>query len=1563
MNKKRFLQSFSAKCKYLLLAILMIGLFFPIYNSFASSIDVSTAEEIQSYFSSGGEIRLANDITLTDNTFVTADTTLDLNGYTLNMSDKTLVPYNALLTIEDNSAEQSGKITGTASFPVQVGTETQSGSFTINSGTIDCQGSYCVYNYGDLTINGGTISGDDYVIYNKGTSSVMNGGTVIARLTAVYNGAEGVSFIMNDGLIKNFDDEVAVRLSKPYTSFIMNGGAIEALYGIEGTTSGGNAIVAFKDAEVTINGGTITAYGNAITGNGSWSGNSEGTGAVFNVNGGTITSLQGAAIYAPQVAGITTITGGTLTGGTGIEIRAGILNISGGTIIGTGEYEVKANTNGLTTWGAAVSIAQHTTAQAIRVNITGGDFIAEVPISNTNPLGLDSATQDQVKIVIKGGDYTGDDLDDVTSNIAKGCDTTFDPATSTIAVVQNEPISYYVTAGSSGDISIFGSSGTAVTDYSDITVASNCRAGYNLSMSTTTSDNTLYLNNNNTSTHSFSPIEEDTPLLTTPNTWGYFLSNDNTYVPTALDSFNPVPSLSNPVILKNTSSTASDGDINDEMRLYFGANIGQSTAHGNYGLSGDAPGSPAGIIYYVTASPTCIEAEIDINFNQNIDGEGGSETDPSVDNFPTNKDNEIHLEGGIPVTVTLSDMIPTRDDYIFVEWNSLPDGTGTSYHPEDIITVGNNTSIGELNGDVILYAIWASGCAGGTICYDGNGATDGTMSNQTDRRGVSVSLTSPNFSRTNYGFAGWNTAADGTGTNYGPQQNALIPTSGGIILYANWIASVGTLQTWTGANSMEVGDITALTDERDGQTYAVAKLADGNVWFIENLRLDPSTADINLLNTNNPTSAFIENAPSSSSTNDFCKDNNAACINKLSYNTNNLNRSLTQSPTGDDTFSAWYSYGVLYNWYTATAGNGTYDFSNTSGDQGDGTVSGDICPAGWHLPTGNDGEFVALNNAIIGYESADFKLRASPNNFIRAGDFSGTSPSERGGYGRYWSSTASEKNKAYRLGFNGGTLTPNNTWNKWSGFSVRCVYDGNRISTSVVTINLPEHVSSISLVNATYGTQEITTTGANVTLANNTPYTISAEFEEGYTINTWSTTENGQLDNATSINTSYTVTGSATLSVTAKEATLTTYTLNYDTGTSTDIIPSESAGSYNASYTFEITTSRPFIFGQGFIGWSETAGATVADYAPGDTIILTNSDPDTISAVTITLYAVYQADSCPAGNICYFGNNEDSGTMANQSASSNASVNLIPTNYSRAGYGFAGWITADSTTTYGPNAKITTPDLSSSGLMLYANWVESEGDFQTWDGCSTMNIGDVTALTDTRDGSTYAVAKLADYKCWTIENLRLDIGSADIDATNTNNPTASFVTESESASSSSTLCNSNNSGCFDKIQYNSNNLNRSLTQDYDNNDNSSAWYSYGVYYNWYTATAGNGTYSSVSSSGTDGKGNMDGDICPKNWHLPTGNTTGEYNTLNGSINNGITNNDTNWRAYPNNFIWSGDYNNNKRTGSFGNTRLWTSTAKDNNNAYRLGLESSKVTPSSNAYNKWDAFAVRCVYNN
>ena len=352
-----------------------------------------------------------------------------------------------------------------------------------------------------------------------------------------------------------------------------------------------------------------------------------------------------------------------------------------------------------------------------------------------------------------------------------------------------------------------------------------------------------------------------------------------------------------------------------------------------------------------------------------------------------------------------------------------------------------------------------------------------------------------------------------------------------------------------------------------------------------------------------------------------------------------------------------------------------------------------------------------------------------------------------------------------------------------------------------------------------------------------------------------------------------------------------------------------------------------------------------------------------------------QPITCDAGKICYSENALDSeGSMAEQTASSNSSVTLMASNYSRSGYGFAGWSpTMDgSGKIYGPNETITTGDLSSTGMPLYAIWVRSAGSMQDSSTvasvCSSLDtapidgtatLSSVSALTDQRDNNTYAIAKLADNKCWMIENMRLD-NTPELSNANTNSPslpltniydatnptTSNHLSASITPSSSTPWCTTNSAACDDQsMLYTGNTTERGT-----NPATSANTYSYGNYYNWYSATAGNGKYANGSGY------TAPGDICPTGWTLPTsGSTDKDFATLYSSLSSTVAN----IRKYPNNFLYSGNVYGSSVYDRGSNGYYWSKSANSSYGAYNLYFGSSGVYPSNN-YNKFSGFSVRCL---
>ncbi len=355
----------------------------------------------------------------------------------------------------------------------------------------------------------------------------------------------------------------------------------------------------------------------------------------------------------------------------------------------------------------------------------------------------------------------------------------------------------------------------------------------------------------------------------------------------------------------------------------------------------------------------------------------------------------------------------------------------------------------------------------GKIVYHSNSsAVVGQMGDQTPtssqiRKGIP--LWAPNFKRIGYGFAGWNDRYDYSGTNYGPNQTITAPAdvqTNGLSLYAVWIKSAGTIQNWDGCSSLAQGSTTALTDERDGNTYAVAKLADGKCWTIENLRLD-NVPELTAANTHSPSlplnnSWYYKNQQGTLTTSNhlsvasdptsidpdtaWCQIDASDCVDQSMLATNNTTLFTNNTSSNYSPSSNVYSYGNYYNWYSATAGHGKYG-NNYSTNY---IAPGDICPTGWHLPTGkNTGDFYTLNTALSSGaidSAASNRLRSYPNNFIYSGFTNGSSISNEGFYGYNWSSSAANDRSVYELEIGDLGVGPGTDYtHKRYGYPIRCV--------------------------------------------------------------------------------------------------------------------------------------------------------------------------------------------------------------------------------------------------------------------------------------------------------------------------------------------------------------------------------------------------------------------------------------------------------------------------------------------------------------------------------------------
>lgn len=316
------------------------------------AIVTSTAELSAAFSAHKSTVLMGSSFDLTADLRTGADMSIYLNNYTLTSDGWSIINVDGDLTIY---AGENGKIveTGGTYAPLYVYNNTR-----MTGGTIETAGQavFVYYDTGLFTMDGGTISG----------------GSNVATTVVVGDGAK---FIMNEGTINADTWGVSV----------------------------------FKDSEFEMNGGMIVVSsedGIGVSGNGSASGNNEGTNAKITLNSGMINSGD-LGVYAPQIGGETVINEGMLIAGgkCGVEVRAGSLTINGATIEvdASAPYEFNPNGSGSTASGVGVAVAQHTTKQSISATVSAGTITAPVAFAEGNPQHNPDEDVAKVELSITGG--------------------------------------------------------------------------------------------------------------------------------------------------------------------------------------------------------------------------------------------------------------------------------------------------------------------------------------------------------------------------------------------------------------------------------------------------------------------------------------------------------------------------------------------------------------------------------------------------------------------------------------------------------------------------------------------------------------------------------------------------------------------------------------------------------------------------------------------------------------------------------------------------------------------------------------------------------------------------------------------------------------------------------------------------------------------------------------------------------------------------------------------------------------------------------------------------------
>ena len=269
---------------------------------------------------------------------------------------------------------------------------------------------------------------------------------------------------------------------------------------------------------------------------------------------------------------------------------------------------------------------------------------------------------------------------------------------------------------------------------------------------------------------------------------------------------------------------------------------------------------------------------------------------------------------------------------------------------------------------------------------------------------------------------------------------------------------------------------------------------------------------------------------------------------------------------------------------------------------------------------------------------------------------------------------------------------------------------------------------------------------------------------------------------------------------------------------------------------------------------------------------------------------------------------------------------------------------------------------AAAGKTKYNNYYKIQD--MTTEICSAVDsqeLGVVGQVIDSRDNEVYYVAKLADCKCWMLDNLRLDLGNSTV----LNN-----TTESNTNASTTTLNYLKNGGGSTSDRYPTAKINNvpwtSSSQNYYSipmtistyKDQTTTSYGegsgkIGVYYNYCAASAGNYCFGNGTSFGSP-SGDATEDICPKGWRMPTGGSSGEYRAHYTAYSSDATSFRNALSTPLSGSFYSGSASSQGTYGEF-----WSSTYLNANNMYYLRVNSSYVAPS-NSSNRNPGNSVRCL---
>ena len=741
-------------------------------------------------------------------------------------------------------------------------------------------------------------------------------------------------------------------------------------------------------------------------------------------------------------------------------------------------------------------------------------------------------------------------------------------------------------------------------------------------------------------------------------------------------------------------------------------------------------------------------------FTVTYDGNGNSGGTVPVDG--------TNYEEGTSVTIKGNTGNLAKTGFTFAGWNTAADGSGTGYNPAATLEMGSR--------NLTLYAQWTL-IPTYTVLYDGNGNTNGTVPSDAidyeEGTTVTVKANTGDLARGGYTFTGWNTAADGSGTDRAPEATFEMG-SADVTLYARWSQNPVYNVIYDGNGStggfiptdennyeqdMEVTVLGAGNLTRNGYSFTGWNTAgDGSgTAYAADETFAMGTDDVTLYamwDANENSITFNKNDDSATGT---------MSAQSLAYGST-ANLMLNLFTKAGWTFEGW-----------ATSAAGTVEYSD--GDEyamGESSVTlYAIWSANTYTITFNKNDVSATGTMEPQNIACGSAASLTGVGFSKPGwNFTGWATSATGsavyadavsytmGPGNMtlyavWDANANtitfDKNDSAATGnmppqtISSGSsadLTPNGfskegwTFAGWAtSASGAVVYgDGEIYSMDTASVTLYAKWTRI-LHKVTFDKNDVQATGAmaqqSIGEGTAAVLTSNAFTKTGWTFAGWATTSGGPV--AYSNGASYTM-GASDVTLYAKWTQI-THTITFDknnaqaTGTMSNQTIGEGSTISLAINTFTKT-------GWSFVGWATSASGT-AVYADGDDY--------TMGTANVTLYAKWTANPF---RITFSKNDLGaSGNMDPQTILSGSSAPLKPNAFSKSGWTFEGWATSSSgSKVYNDQESYT---MGTSNVTLYAKWTPNYYRITF-----NKNNGDAGGVMSSQSIASGSTAKLSTNSYW-----------------------------------------------------------------------------------------------------------------------------------------------------------------------------------------------------------------------